>query len=70
MIRIGSSGLSNAELIAILINTGNVNQSALDIAMELMKSCNNSLNELGKLTVNDLQKTKGVGLALWSTCSI
>lgn len=63
MIRIGSSGLSNAELIAILINTGNINQSALEIAMELMKGCNNSLNELGKLTVNDLQKTKGVGLA-------
>jgi DNA repair protein RadC len=63
MIRIGSSGLSNAELIAILINTGNINHSALEIAMELMKSCNNSLNELGKLTVNDLQKTKGVGLA-------
>jgi DNA repair protein RadC len=63
MIRIGSSGLSNAELIAILINTGNVNQSALEIAMELMKGCNNSLNELGKLTVNDLQKTNGIGLA-------
>lgn len=63
MIRIGATGLSNAELIAILINTGNINQSALEIAMELMKSCNNSLNELGKLTVNDLQKTKGVGLA-------
>lgn len=63
MIRIGASGLSNAELIAILINTGNINQSALEIAMELMKGCNNSLNELGKLTVKDLQKTKGVGLA-------
>lgn len=63
MIRIGASGLSNAELIAILINTGNINQSALKIAMELMKGCNNSLNELGKLNVNDLQKTKGVGLA-------
>jgi len=63
MIRIGASGLSNAELIAILINTGNINQSALEIAMELMKGCNNSLNELGKLTIKDLQKTKGVGLA-------
>jgi DNA repair protein RadC len=28
-----------------------------------MKGCNNSLNELGKLTIKDLQKTKGVGLA-------
>ena len=63
MIRIGATGLSNDELIAILINTGNINQSALEIAMELMTSCNNSLNELGKLTVCDLQKTKGVGLA-------
>jgi len=63
MIKIGAASMSNAELFAILINSGNKNKSALVIAMELLQSCNNSLSEVGKLTIEDLKKNKGLGLA-------
>ena len=36
MIAKGAAALSNAELLAILINTGISNKSALDIAKEIM----------------------------------
>lgn len=61
MIQQGSSILSNAELLAILIRTGNKEQSALDLAMELMNNCKNNLNELGKLSLLDFQQIKGIG---------
>ena len=63
MERLGSSSLSNTELIAILINSGNKEKSAIEIAMELMSNCKNNLNELGKLSLADLQKIIGIGFA-------
>lgn len=59
----GHESLSNAELLAILINTGSQERSALDIAQELLLKCNNNLYELHKWSIEDLQKTKGIGLA-------
>jgi len=45
----GASALSNAELIAILIGSGNKQESALGLAKRILKSVNNHLHELAKL---------------------
>ncbi|MEO6404590.1 MAG: DNA repair protein RadC [Ferruginibacter sp.] len=63
MMRNGAASLSNAELLAILINNGNKEKSALDIAREVMQLGNNNLEELGKLSLKDIQKIKGIGVA-------
>jgi len=62
MIRLGSSALSNAELIAILIRTGNRNDSALDLSKKILTTCDNDLHLLGKASMHELKQTKGIGL--------
>lgn len=59
----GPSSLSDAELIAILIGSGTRNKSAVDLAHELLALANNSLPELGKLSVAGIKKLKGIGEA-------
>jgi DNA repair protein RadC len=59
----GRQALSDAELIAILIATGNTEESAVELSKRILASANNNLNELSKLTVNDLIKFKGIGEA-------
>ena len=59
----GKVALSDAELIAILISSGNRNESAVALAKRILASINNNLNKLGKLTVLDLTKFKGIGEA-------
>lgn len=61
MMERGASSLSNAELLAILINTGTVNKSALDIAREIMELNHQNLLELSKMTFADFSKIKGLG---------
>jgi DNA repair protein RadC len=59
----GISSLSDAELIAIIIGSGNRDESAVELSKRILGSVNHHLNELGKLTVDDLQKYKGIGEA-------
>ena len=59
----GAENLSNSELLAILVNNGTRTQSAVDLAREILKLGHNNLVELGKLTVRDLMKVKGIGEA-------
>ena len=59
----GIRSLSEAELIAILIGSGNLDESAVEVSRRILASVNNNLNELGKKTVSDLQKFKGIGPA-------
>lgn len=59
----GASALSNSELLAIIINNGSKTRSALDLAKEILLLGENNLNELGKLSIYDLQKVKGIGNA-------
>lgn len=59
----GIDSLSDAELIAILIGSGNRNESAVELSKRILSDTQNNLNELAKLTVNDLQKFKGIGEA-------
>jgi DNA repair protein RadC len=63
MLTKGIRVLSEAELIAILIGSGNLEESAVEVSKRIMASVNNNLNELGKKTINDLQKFKGIGPA-------
>jgi DNA repair protein RadC len=59
----GKAALSDAELIAILIGSGTVDLSAVDVGKDIMSSVGNNVNELAKLTVTDLTKNKGIGKA-------
>ncbi|MEO7585354.1 MAG: DNA repair protein RadC [Ferruginibacter sp.] len=59
----GTQALSDSELLAILINNGNKEKSAIALAKEILEIGNNNLNELGKLTLNEFQKIKGIGEA-------
>ena len=59
----GKAALSDAELIAILISSGNDEESAVSLAMRILEGAHNNLLELSKLTVNDLKKYKGIGEA-------
>ena len=55
------SGLTDSELLAILIGKGTCEKNAVDLAKELLNSVKNNLNELGKLEFHDLLKLKGLG---------
>lgn len=59
----GASSLSNSELIAILLNNGSKSKSAVELGKEILKLGQDNLNELGKLTLKDFRKIKGVGEA-------
>lgn len=59
----GPSALSNAELLAILIATGTRDESAVDLAMKILAASGNNLNLLGKKSLFDLKKQKGIGEA-------
>jgi DNA repair protein RadC len=59
----GRSALSDAELIAILIGTGNLDMSAVELSQHILSSVGNNLNELGRVQVSDLQRFKGIGEA-------
>ena len=59
----GPQTLSDSELLAILITTGNREKSALDLAKDVLQLGKNNLPELGKLTVKELTRIKGIGEA-------
>lgn len=59
----GTSGLSEAELVAILIGSGTAKTSAVELAKKVLLLSNNNLNELARLSVKDLMKIKGIGEA-------
>ena len=63
MTSLGADALSSAELLAILIGSGSTKESAVDLMKRIMADCNNSLNTLGKMSVNDLCQYNGVGPA-------
>ena len=67
----GAEVLSNSELLAILINNGTRDKSAVDLAKELMAKSNNDLQRLGKLSVKEMigLKVKGLGPAKAVTIS-
>ena len=63
MASLGAETLSSAELLAILIGSGSTKESAVDLMKRILNDCNNSLNTLGKRSINDLCQYNGVGPA-------
>ena len=59
----GRRSLSDAELIAILIGSGSRSESAVELSKRILTSCNNDLNRLGKLSMQELSAFKGIGEA-------
>lgn len=59
----GREVLTDSELIAILIQSGNNEKSAVDIARDVLQLGGYSLAHLGKLSINDFRKIKGIGEA-------
>lgn len=59
----GRRSLSDAELIAILIGSGSRSESAVDLSKRILNAYQNNLNTLGKLSVQELSKFKGIGEA-------
>ena len=59
----GRVALSDAELIAILIGSGNRDESAVGLSQRIMASVENNLSELGKTSVAQLKQFKGIGQA-------
>jgi len=57
----GRSSLSDAEILAILIGSGTKSQSAVDLAKQILQQVDQNLNNLARLSVNDLTKIKGIG---------
>ena len=61
--RIGAENLSDAELIAILIGSGNPQESAVDLMKRILKDCDNNLGILGRKSISELTAYNGIGEA-------
>ena len=59
----GRSVLTESELLAVLIGSGNKTESAVELCKRILSDINNDLNRLGKYSVSDLMKYKGIGEA-------
>lgn len=59
----GRTSLTDAEILAILIGSGTISLSAVEVAKIILKDVDNDLNKLAKLSVKDLQKFRGIGEA-------
>lgn len=59
----GKLSLSDSELVAILIGSGSKNETAVELSKKILASTKNNLSELGKLSISQLCKFKGIGPA-------
>ncbi len=57
----GRSALSDSELLAIILKIGHKEESAVELARNILKTVDNNWNNLSKLSVSDLTKFKGIG---------
>ncbi|MCF0207623.1 MAG: hypothetical protein HUK15_09365, partial [Bacteroidales bacterium] len=63
LIEKGPLALSNAELLAIIIGSGNKKKSALDVAKEILEDCDNNIDTLCHKTYHQFLKFDSIGLA-------
>jgi DNA repair protein RadC len=59
----GIQHLSDVELLAILLGSGTRNMTAVELARKILNNAGNSLHELGRRSIGDLLKEKGIGPA-------
>ncbi|NDV57252.1 DNA repair protein RadC [Bacteroides sp. 519] len=67
MLSKGINALSDAELLAILIGSGNKDESAVELMRRMLSTCDNNLNELGKWNSADFSVFNGIGPAKATT---
>lgn len=64
MLHKGVSALSDAELLAIILGSGNTGESAVELSQRILHSADNNLNTLGKRSIKELTSGfKGIGQA-------
>ncbi len=63
MLRLGATALSDAELLAILVGSGSLDEDAVTLMKRILADCHNNLNTLGKMTIHQLTNYKGIGEA-------
>ena len=63
MLEKGREALSDAELLAILIRSGNNDESAVDLSRHILNDVDDNLITLSQLSINDLISYKGIGEA-------
>lgn len=63
MMQKGAEALSDAELLAILIGSGNTEESAVTLMQRILSAAGNDLNQLGKWEIRDFAAFKGMGPA-------
>jgi DNA repair protein RadC len=59
----GEEALTNAELLAILIGSGNSKQSAVDLMSDILEACDGKLSQLSLMTIDELMTFNGIGEA-------
>ena len=59
----GAEALTNAELLAILIGSGNTKETAVDLMKRILADCDDKLNVLGRKTMEELTDYNGIGAA-------
>lgn len=67
LIQQGVEQLSTVELIALLLGSGNRQESAVELARKMMKHCNNDLSQLSKWNNSEYRSFKGIGDAKYAT---
>lgn len=63
----GATALSDAELLAILLRTGNASENAVELAKRILLTCDNQLYHLSNISLNELSSIKGIGSAKATT---
>jgi DNA repair protein RadC len=63
MLKHGFSALSNSELMAILIGSGNLAESAVELSRRILSDFKNNLDQIGKSSVEKLMSYNGIGEA-------
>lgn len=62
LLSLGRHSLSDAELIAIILGSGNRSETAVQLAQRMLSENQNNINQLAKLSLNELKKFRGVGV--------
>ena len=65
----GAGTLSDSELLALLIGSGSVEESAVDLCKRILQKVDHDLDQLARLDLKDLMAFKGIGEAKAITIS-
>lgn len=62
LLTLGRQTLSDAELIGLLLGSGNKKETAVQLAQRILSDNQNNINQVAKLSIGDLKKYRGVGV--------